>query len=233
MEKRTMLWIHDFLSLIYPRNCVCCGNGLWGQEQVICTFCDFHLPRTWFHLEHDNPVSRTFWGRIRLEGAASYLHFNKGNNVQQLIHHLKYKGRKDIGIYLGARYGLSLKNSPFFHTAELVIPVPLHRKKMRQRGYNQSEQFAIGLADAMNIPVGKQLIRTSPSGTQTRKSRFTRWENVSGIFRVPDPIKLSGKHILLVDDVITTGATLEACAGALSLIPDTRISIATIAAVKI
>ncbi|MFH1159756.1 MAG: phosphoribosyltransferase family protein [bacterium] len=228
------MWIDDFISLIYPRICACCGNSLWRHEQVICTSCEFHLPKTWFHLEHDNPVSRAFWGRARVESATAYLHFNKGNKVQRLIHHLKYKGRKDIGIYLGSQYGLYLKNSPFFNSADLVIPVPLHRKKLRQRGYNQSEQFGIGLATSMRIRVdNQQLCRISSSETQTRKSRFKRWENVAGIFAVKNPGKLEGKHVILVDDVITTGATLEACVQVLSLIPDIRVSIATIATTKI
>jgi len=229
-----MLWMNDFFSLIYPRICACCGNTLWRHEQVICTFCEFHLPKTWFHLEYDNPVSQTFWGRVKVESAAAFLHFSKGNNVQRLIHSLKYKGRKDIGIYLGVQFGLYLKNSPFFNSSDLIIPVPLHRKKLMQRGYNQSEQFAIGLAASMKIKVNnQQLCRTSFSQTQTLKSRFRRWQNVSGIFRIARPGKLAGKHVLLVDDVITTGATLEACVQVLTdRIPDVRVSIATIATTK-
>jgi len=227
------MWINDFISLVYPRICTCCGNSLWKGEEVICTLCEYHLPKTWYHLEHDNPVSRIFWGRVRVESATSYLHFNKGNMVQHLIHHLKYKERKDVGIWLGSHYGAFLKSSPLFRSAEAIIPVPLHRKKQLTRGFNQSEQFGIGLAYSMKIPLeGQLLYRTRISETQTRKSRYKRWENVSGIFEVRNPGKLVGRHLLLVDDVITTGATLEACVQALSSIPDVRISVATIATTR-
>jgi len=222
--------MNDFFSLVYPRICTCCGNSLWRGEEVLCNLCEYHLPKTWYHLEHDNPVSRIFWGRAPVESAASFLHFNKGNQVQHLIHHLKYKERKDIGVWFGSHYGAFLRSSPLFRSADAIIPVPLHRKRYHSRGFNQSAQFGIGLAASMKIQVEEQtLFRTGLSETQTRKSRYQRWENVSGIFEVRNPGKLSGAHLLHVDDVITTGATLEACVHALSSIPDARISIATIA----
>ena len=184
-------------------------------------------------MEHDNPVSRIFWGRASVESAASFLHFNKGNMVQHLIHHLKYKERKDVGVWFGLHYGAFLKNSPLFCSTDAIIPVPLHRKRYLSRGFNQSAQFGIGLASSMKIPLeGKILFRTGLSETQTRKTRYKRWENVSGIFEVRNPDKMSGKHLLLVDDVITTGATLEACVHALRSIPDVKISIATIATTR-
>ncbi|MFH1295917.1 MAG: phosphoribosyltransferase family protein [Bacteroidota bacterium] len=227
------MWIHDFISLAYPRICACCGNSLWKGEEVICTLCEYRLPKTWYHLEHDNPVSQIFWGRARVESATSYLHFNKGNMVQHLIHHLKYRERKDVGVWLGSHYGTYLKKSLLFCSAEAIIPVPLHRKKQRLRGFNQSEQFGIGLALSMKLPLEVQtLYRNSVSETQTRKARYKRWENVSGIFEVRNTGKLAGRHLLLVDDVITTGATLEACVHALSSIPDVMISVATIASTR-
>lgn len=220
----------DFFSLVFPKICAACGNSLWKNEKVICTYCDFHLPRTHFHLERDNPVSRIFWGRVCIESAAAFYYFNKGNRVQQLIHQLKYKGRRDIGIFLGEQYGYHLKNSQFFETVNLLIPVPLHKKKLMQRGYNQSEQFAIGLGNSMKIAMDPySLYRTKATETQTKKSRFRRWQNVADLFAVKDPEKLAGMHILLVDDVITTGATVEACVQALYLIPSARISVASIA----
>ena len=182
-------------------------------------------------MEEDNPVSRIFWGRTEVESAASYFHFNKGSKVQRLIHLLKYKGRRDIGIYLGRQYGAFLKNSPFFTTVEVIMPVPLHWKKLRKRGYNQSEQFAVGLSISMKIPVDTLILyRKRATETQTKKSRFKRWENVAEIFALKDPEKLNGRHVLLVDDVITTGATLEACILALHAVPGIRISVASIAA---
>jgi ComF family protein len=225
-----MSLIEDFISLIFPNICACCGNSLWKHEEIICTFCDFHLPRTNYHLELENPVSKFFWGRARIESATAYCYFNKGNKVQRLVHLLKYKGRKDIGIYIGEKQGHLLKDSPFFSTVEVILPVPSHKKKRIQRGYNQSEQFAIGLGKAMQVPVNPYVLsRTRYTETQTRKSRFKRWENVSGMFALEEPVLLEGKHILLVDDVITTGATLESCVSVLSAIPGIRISIAAIA----
>jgi ComF family protein len=225
-----MIWIGDFISLIFPRICAGCGNSLWKHEEVICRFCDYHLPKTNFHDDGENPVTRLFWGRVAIEAGAAFLYFNKGNNVQRLVHQLKYKGRKDIGIWLGSQYGLELRFAGPFNTIEAIIPVPLHKKKYMQRGYNQSEQFAIGLSSAMNIPVDKYLLtRARATDTQTRKSRFMRYQNVREIFTINNPDPWRGKHLLLVDDVITTGATLESCIMALSEIPGVRISIACIA----
>ena len=225
-----MYYIDDFIGLIYPSICVGCGNSLWKNERFICTFCDFHLPRTNFHQDTDNPLSRIFWGRSQIESAAAYLFFNKGNTVQHLVHALKYQGRKDIGIWLGKQYGIYLKHSQNFSSIEYILPVPLHPRKLMIRGFNQSEQFAIGLTSSMNVPIENQVLyRQKTSETQTKKSRFLRWQNVEGIFAVKEYQKLEGKHILLVDDVVTTGATLESCIAALSRIPGIRISLATIA----
>ena len=225
-----MIWIGDFISLIFPKICAGCGNSLWKNEDIICRFCEYHLPKTNFHADRENPVTRLFWGRVNLDSGTAFLYFNKGNNVQRLVHQLKYKGRKDIGIWLGAQYGLVLRDTAPFNTIETIVPVPLHKKKYMQRGYNQSEQFAIGLSGSMNIPVDKHLLtRTKATETQTRKSRFRRYQNVREIFTTSNPETFRGKHLLLVDDVITTGATLESCIQALSAIPDVRISIACIA----
>ena len=228
--KTLMSYTNDFIGLIYPSICVGCGNPLWKNERFICTFCDFHLPRTNFHQDTDNPLSRIFWGRSQIESAAAYLFFNKGNTVQHLVHALKYQGRKDIGIWLGKQYGIYLKHSQNFSSIEYILPVPLHPRKLMIRGFNQSEQFAIGLTSSMNVPIENQVLyRQKTSETQTKKSRFLRWQNVEGIFAVKEYQKLEGKHILLVDDVVTTGATLESCIAALSRIPGIRISLATIA----
>jgi ComF family protein len=225
-----MVWLDDFISIIFPRICAVCGNSLWKHEEVLCRFCEFHLPKTNFHSDVENPVTRLFWGRAIIEGGAAFLYFNKGNSVQRLVHQLKYKGRKDIGVYLGTLYGRTLCNTIPFNTINVIIPVPLHRKKYMQRGYNQSEQFAIGLAKPMNVPVNRFLLsRVRATETQTRKSRFNRYQNVHEIFTVEDPGKWAGQHLLLVDDVVTTGATLESCIQALSAIPGIKISIACIA----
>ena len=228
-----MSWIADFVSLFYPRICVCCGNSLWKHEKIICRACYFRLPKTNTHLEADNAVSRVFYGRVEVQNAASFLLFNKGNKVQRLIHQLKYKGRKDVGIWLGEEYGRVLGSSALFSQIDAIIPVPLHKKKFMQRGYNQSEQFAIGLSRTMKVPVlNKVLIRTTATATQTRKGRYERWNNVKNIFTLCDPDRIAGAHVLLVDDVITTGATLESCITALLSANGTKVSVATIATAK-
>lgn len=223
-------YINDLISLFYPRTCMACGNTLFRHEDTICTYCLFHLPKTHFHKEADNPVSRIFWGRVPLASAAACYHFGKGGKVQHLIHQLKYKGHQEVGVYIGKLYGLELLESPLFSGVDIVIPVPLHRSKQRKRGYNQSEMFAVGLSTSMPAILDVHaLYRTFASETQTKKSRFNRWENVKEIFALRDEDILQGKHLLLVDDVITTGATIEACAAMLLKVPGVKVSVAAIA----
>jgi ComF family protein len=222
--------IKDFIFLLFPRICASCGNSLLAAEEVICLSCEFHLPKTHFHLMPDNPVTKLFWGRVQLESAASFLYFNKGSHVQKLIHQLKYKGRKDIGIFLGKEYGLLLRNTAPFSGIDVILPVPLHPKRLRKRGYNQSETIAEGLSVSMMIPhLHNILIRKTSTETQTKKTRFERWKNVTDAFSVPGSASLVKKHVLLVDDVITTGATLESCINTLSAIEGIRISLVTLA----
>ena len=225
-----MKWFNDFTGLIFPRICAACGNSLWKHEDTICGLCEFHLPKTGFHLTEENPVTMTFRGRVPLHAGAAFLYFNKGSRVQHLVHQLKYKGRKDIGVFLGRIYGHLLMQVPQFSSVDLVIPVPLHKKKYMKRGYNQSEQFAIGLAGSMQKEMNRHLlVKTRATETQTRKSRFHRFQNVREIFSVNQPENWQGMHLLLVDDVVTTGATLESCIRTLQVIPGVRVSIACIA----
>jgi ComF family protein len=220
----------DFLSLFYPKVCYACGNSLYRNEEVICTFCRLNLPKTNFHQQNENPLSQVFWGRVNLENVSAFYYFSKGSKVQHLLHQLKYNGRHEIGVYLGKLYGSELKQAENYKDIEAVIPVPLHPKKLRKRGYNQSEKIAEGLAQAMGVQLeNKAIIRTHASETQTRKARFSRWENVKEIFSVTEPEKIAGKHVLLVDDVITTGATIEACAMHLLEVEGTRVSVASLA----
>ena len=225
-----MFLLDDLISLVYPRICLACGNSLVKSEQVICTSCNFHLPKTNFHLERENMVSKLFWGRVNIQNAASYYYFQKGSKIQHLIHQLKYNNRKEVGIYIGKQYGAELKNSQLFGNIDLIIPVPLHKKKLKRRGYNQSDIFAEGLADSLNVKVYKDILfRAVDTDSQTRKSKFSRWENVKEIFQINNKDILKGQHILLADDVVTTGATIEACATTLLEIPDTKVSVVTIA----
>ncbi len=227
-----MTYLSDFFALFFPRLCPACHNALLKHEEVLCTLCLFQLPKTGFHLLPDNPLCTMFWGRVPLAHVAACCFFRKGGRVQRLIHLLKYHGRQDIGHYMGRMYGQQLRLSGFYDHTEVIVPVPLHPKKKRKRGYNQSECIACGLAESLQIPIDcKTLIRTTASESQTRKSRYGRWENVKEIFAVSDLKALEHKHILLVDDVLTTGSTIEACAAELLKIKGVKISVATLACV--
>lgn len=222
--------VEDLFSLFFPKYCLGCGEPLTREEENLCTFCLFHLPRTFFHQDPTNAAARVFWGRVRLESAVSFLFFHKGGNVQELLHQLKYQGRKEIGRYLGRLYALELSDSRLLSQVDLIIPVPLHPRKLRKRGYNQSQCFAEGLAGITGIPVmANILVRKAHSSTQTKKSRYERWENVEDIFGVVKPELIRGRHVLLVDDVITTGATIEACAVKLLAVDGVKVSVASIA----
>lgn len=223
--------LQDFIHLFYPELCAACERQLMQQEKHVCLECRLNLPKTGFHLQPANPVEQIFWGRVPLKNAAAYVYFQKEGSVQRLMHHIKYKGRKEVASTLGKWYGKDLKSNPVLASADYIIPVPLHTSKLKSRGYNQSEWFAKGLSESLQIPLATHiLIRARKSETQTRKSRFMRWENVSEIFQVTDAAFLKHKHVILVDDVVTTGATLESCAQALlTAQPDAFISILTLA----
>ncbi len=225
-----MKLINDFVSLLYPNACLTCGNSLYAGERIICTLCRYKLPVTNFHLLQDNPVSKSFWGRVQIESAASYLYFRKTGLTQKLIHHIKYRARKEVGVYLGELFGHELSSSQLFEGVELIIPVPLHKRKLKKRGFNQSELIAIGISKTFKKELDtNHLFRRTHSTTQTRKSRWERWQNVENIFGTNNPKALENKHILLVDDVITTGSTLEACVYTLLQIQGVKVSIGTIA----
>lgn len=225
--------LRDFLNLTYPHLCIACNKPLYIYEKLICTYCKYHLPKTNFHFEEDNPVSRQFWGKANIFSATAYYYFSKGGKVQQLLHNLKYNGKKEVGVEVGNMFGRELKESSLFNTVNCVIPVPLHPSKKKKRGYNQSDFIADGIATGMNVSSEKEiLIRAKATSTQTKKSAFERWLSVESIFKIKNENKISGKHILLVDDVITTGSTFESCAAALLSVPGTKVSIAAIAVAK-
>ena len=204
--------LNDFFNLIFPKLCCACNTALLKNEHTICLNCIATLPKTNFHLDKDNPVSKVFWGRVKLEMATSFYLFGKKTRVQNLLHQLKYKGVKEVGAVVGQLMGIELKDSLHYKKIDVIVPVPLHHHKLKKRGYNQSEFIAVGLSDTMGIPINtNSLYRKEDSLTQTKKSRYKRWENVEEIFGLSNEL-LNGKRVLLVDDVITTGATIEACA---------------------
>jgi len=229
-----MNWLYDlwddFISLLFPRLCYACGNQLMRNENLICTECFVVIPRTNYHFIEDNPVAQLFWGRCLIEKAAAFSYYNKGSRIRKLIHNLKYNGIREIGYDLGRLYGLSLKTSGFINDIDIIIPVPLHPMKKRIRGFNQSETISMGIADATHLPVDiKSLARVLVSATQTKRSRYERWTNVEGIFQVLDSQTIMGKHVLLVDDVITTGSTIESCTNELLKIEGVKVSVVALA----
>lgn len=221
------------LYLIYPRTCAACGNILLNNEKVLCLSCFAELPRTRFHNNPDNEVARLFWGRVLLCNATSFIFFNKDSIYRKILHELKYKDQRAVGQEMGRLFGLELRDTPFSQT-DIIIPVPLHPAKQRKRGYNQSELIAEGVSQVLNIPVRNNLItRKMRTSTQTRKNRFDRWLNVKDTFQVQDVEALNNKHILLVDDVITTGATIEACAGSILATCNVSVSVISLAYTKL
>lgn len=233
MQVDIKQYFQGLISILYPYECAACGKVLYFNEHVLCMKCYIDLPRTGFHAYADNEVSRLFWGRIPVRNATSFIVFNKDSRYRRIIHELKYNNQQRAGLEMGRLFGLELQGTPFAD-ADLIHPVPLHRFKLRQRGYNQSDLIARGMAEVLEIPVINDLIlRTKATGTQTRKSRYERWENVRDTFQIRLPEALQHKHVLLVDDVITTGATIEACAKALMQINGLSLSIASLAYAKI
>lgn len=234
--KHTFLikdWLGSFLFLLFPRCCVVCGRPLAKGEECICTLCNIKLPRTNFHLQKDNPIERRFWGLIPLERATSFFFYEKGSDFRSILHRLKYGGQKEIGAIMGRHMAAELLSSGFFQGMDVIIPIPLHKKKQQIRGYNQSEWIARGIAAVTGIPIDTEsILRRKNTETQTQKSIFERRENVEGIFELQHSEPLIGKHVLIVDDVLTTGSTTVACASCLVDVEGIRISILTLAAVE-
>ncbi len=223
-------YTEDLINLLFPELCNGCGTLLYRGEKEICTKCRFDLPYTDFHLHTDNLVAKQLWGRLPLNAAMAMLYFKKNSKVQNLIHSLKYKGKTDVGLLLGKLLAQKLKESELYYDVDLIIPVPLHLKKLRLRGYNQSEYIATGLAQELEIPFSTvNLVRNKATESQTKKSRYTRFENMLQVFEIKKAEELKDKHILLIDDVITTGATLEACGNTLLNVGIKKLSIAAIA----
>ncbi|WP_431199731.1 ComF family protein [Mucilaginibacter sp. P19] len=228
--KLLRAYLSDFAALLFPELCPACQASLVAGEHIICSDCRFNLPFTNFHQQPANIVAQQFWGKINVEAAYALYYFHKGGKIQNLMHHFKYKGMHQIGSLLGVIAGAQLAANDIFNTADVIIPVPLHQRRLRERGYNQSACFAHGLAEKLKGVVDEHsLVRTVATKTQTQRSRFARFENMQHVFAVKDAAALEGKHVLLVDDIVTTGSTLEACGAELLKVPGLKLSIATIA----
>lgn len=224
------LWAHDLFRIFFPSYCPVCGFPLYTTGQVICLKCESGMPYTRHEKDSSNPVAKIFWGRIPLEGATALVRFEKGSRYQPLLHLLKYKGRKEIGVFLGKKLGSALTGTPFAE-ADYLVAVPLHRTRAKERGYNQSELIVSGVSEITGIPVLDQLlVRIRKTGSQTSKSRIDRWNNVENVFQLNGEYAFyENKKLLLIDDVVTTGATLEACARELLKIKNVKVFIATVA----
>ena len=223
----------DFLSLFLPRLCLSCSVHLVRGEEVLCTGCLVSMARTDFHLHRDNILEKAFWGRCVIEKAAAFSVYNRGSRIRKLIHALKYEGRQDIGSRLGRLYGTILYESGFLDDIDLIVPVPLDSRREQKRGYNQCDCIAGGISSASGITVRNDLLyRPGRSGSQTKRGRYERWENVDGIFAVSKREEIRGSHILLVDDVITTGSTMEACVNAFGHEEGIRVSLVALAAAQ-
>lgn len=231
-RKIFMALFHDLLNLFFPRTCACCPDDLLQNEQVICTLCRQKLPFTNAHLQNENEIEKVFYGRVRIENAISLLIFEKKGITQRLMHDLKYRGNKAVGLELGNWMADNLQKTSWAAKIEVVVPVPLHKTRLRKRGYNQVEGFGKTIAYSLKIPYNDQcLVKTHGAKTQVFKNLSARFKNVAHNFEIApaEANVLKGKHILLVDDIVTTGATLETCTEKLLKIPNTKVSIATMA----
>ena len=226
--------IDSFISLFFPERCIHCGKPLKENEHYICETCRSDLPYTHFAKFNDNILTRSFWGRIPIHTAFSYLHYYKQSAVQKILYKIKYQNSPDLAIFLGEEFGKKLLQLDYGKIDfDFFLPVPLHPHKQKIRGYNQSEQLAIGLSNILNKPIEtKAVIRSIFTKTQTKLTGQQRWQNVKGIFNIANHKKLDNKHVVIIDDVLTTGATIESLAQTLLSIKNIRISILTLATAK-
>lgn len=220
----------NIINLFFPPVCAGCHSFLISNENVICTVCRHNIPLTNHHLNPENEAFKKFYGRIPIEYTSTLFYFHKKGIVQELIHNLKYKGQEQIGTVLGEWYSEDLKNSIVIQSVDQIIPVPLHKRKLRERGYNQVTKFGHALSEGLNIEYNPNLlVRNIYSKTQSRKSFLNRSDGIDALFDVTFTEKDHNKHFLLIDDVLTTGSTLEACSHALLKIPGAKISVVCMA----
>lgn len=223
------IW-NDLWELLFPRYCVVCGERLSKAEEFLCFKCLSALPRANLHLHPGNEMEKSLWGKLPVERASAFLYYSKGGDVRKLLFELKYYRNPRIGHFLGRCMAAELAPSGFFKGIDYVVPVPLHEKKYRERGYNQCEMLADGISEMTGCEVLRGvLVKSGETGTQTRKNQYERWLNMKGGFDYVPTGNLSGKHLLLLDDVFTTGATIVACTDALKQVAGLRISVLTLA----
>ena len=219
----------SLLHVVFPHVCDGCGSDLLNIESRLCIRCLSSLPETNFEIHPNNPVEKDFWGRLPIINASAHLYFTKESLVQQLMHQLKYKGNKDLGLQLGRLMGNALKNATRFNEIKALVPLPLFPSKEKKRGYNQATVLCEGIAEILSLPILDRVItRPQHTETQTKKGRIERWKNIEGKFQLIDPVAIQNKHLLLVDDVVTTGATLEACGNELLTAKNVKLSVATL-----
>lgn len=219
----------SLLHLLFPHVCEGCGTDVVQPDHFLCLRCHADLPRTEFHLYPNNPVEKILWGRMPVTNATAQYYFTKNSTMQTMMHGLKYKGNKELGVYLGSLMGHAFENSARFRYIDALVPLPLFPLKEKKRGYNQATILCEGIAGVLGKPVIKDaVIRTMHTDSQTKKNRVQRWANMEGRFELVRPEAIKGQHLLLIDDVITTGATLEACGTELMEGENVRLSIATL-----
>jgi ComF family protein len=219
----------SILHLAFPHRCEGCGTDILSTDHFLCLHCLSSLPDTNFHMYASNPIEKLFWGRLPVTHATAQYYFTKESMMQELMHQFKYRRAKELGAYLGGLMGNALADSNRFSLVDVLVPLPLYKDKERKRGYNQATILCEGIATALGKPVLKDaVLRLSHTESQTTKNRIERWQNMEGRFEVADAKGLEGKHVLLVDDVVTTGATLEACGRAILEVPNVQLSLATL-----
>ena len=219
----------SFLHVVFPHVCDGCGSDLLNIESRLCIRCLATLPETNFEQHAANPVEKMFWGRMPLVSAASHFYFTKESLIQHLMHQFKYKGNEDLGLQLGRMMGYAIRSSNRFHVIDALVPLPLFPFKEKKRGYNQATVLCKGIAEVLSLPVLNNVItRPQHTETQTKKGRIERWRNIEGKFYLLDPSAIQDKHLLLVDDVVTTGATLEACGNELLAPGNVKLSLVTL-----
>jgi ComF family protein len=223
-------YFNDFTHLFFPHVCEGCGTDVLSSESLLCPECFVNLPETNFIKESNNPVEKIFYGRLKVETAGSAFYFTKHSLLQHLIFQLKYRNNKEAGFYLGRLLAYQLMHTTRFDDADVIVPMPLNPRKERRRGYNQAAMIAEGLASVWKRPVVKDAVqRLVFTETQTHKDRISRWQTMEGVFAASNREAIKDKHILLIDDIVTTGATLEACGEKILQVPNTKLSIITAA----